>query len=194
MIKKLALLSVFGLLTTCLVSCGEPSKPATGTTPASTAGKSEGQDLAKKILATYDEAVAETAKLANEKPESAELKPKVEQIIATYSAKMAELNVEYRALKTKDVASFGQANTYMGDNRGKHVSNADNSLTVALKYYNLEKGDKEMVELLTTKLVALIDIAVSATAGLPPHSCKWGAVAGAACAERFRHFALIQGD
>jgi hypothetical protein len=160
MIKKLALLSVCGLLTACLVSCGEPSKSTTGTTSAPAAGKTDGQDLAKKILATYDEAIAEAAKVANEKPESAELKPKIEQIIATYSAKMGELNAEYLALKTKDIASFGQANTYMGDNRGKHVANADNTLTVALKYYNLEKGDKEMVELLTTKMVALIDIAV----------------------------------
>jgi hypothetical protein len=116
--------------------------------------------LAKKILSTYDEAVAEAAKLANEKPDSATLKPKIEKIIETYSAKMEKLNVEYLALKAKDVSSFGQANTYMGENRGKHVTKADNTLTVAIKHYNLEKGDKEMVDLLTTKLAAMIDIAV----------------------------------
>jgi hypothetical protein len=160
MIQKLVLLSLCGVLASSVISCSKPEQPTTGTASAPAAGKSEGQDLAKKILSTYDEAVAEVAKTANQKPEAAVLKPKVEQIIATYSAKMGELNVEYRALRTKDVSSFGQANTYMGDNRGKHVLNADNSLTVAVKHYNLEKGDKEMVELLTSKLAALMDIAV----------------------------------
>lgn len=158
MMKKLVLLSLCGVLAASLISCGKPKQSTTGTAPA--AGDSEGRDLAKKILATYDEAVAEAAKLANAKPESAVLKPKIEQLIATYSTKMAELNVGYLALRTKDVRSFGQANTYMGEFRGKHVFNADNTLTPALRYYNLEKGDKETVQLLTSKLAALIDVAV----------------------------------
>jgi hypothetical protein len=160
MIKKLVLLSLCGVLAASVISCSKPAQPTNGKAPAPAAGKSDGQDLAKKILSTYDEAVAEAAKTANQKPEAAVLKPKIEEIIATYSTKMGELNVEYLALRTKDVSSFGQANTYMGDNRGKHVNKADNTLGVAIKYYNLEKGDKETVELLTSKLAAMIDIAV----------------------------------
>jgi hypothetical protein len=164
MITKLVLASICGVLTVSLISCGKTKQSAGGTdssnAAAPAAGNSEGQDVAKKILATYDEAVAEAAKLAVDKPEPAVLKPKLEALITSYSAKMAELNVGYKALKTKDVASFGQCNTYMGSNRGKHVLNADNTLTAAVKYYNLEKGDKEIVALLTTKLAAIMDVAV----------------------------------
>jgi hypothetical protein len=164
MIKNLVLVSICGVLTASLICCGK-SKPTAGGSDAAkssstAAGQSAGQDVAKKILTTYDEAVAEAGKLAGARPESAVLKPQLEQLITTYSAKMATLNAEYKALKTKDIASFGAANTYMGENRGKHVTKADNTLTAVIKYYNLEKGDKEIVALLSTKLAAVIDVAV----------------------------------
>ena len=164
MIKKFVLISICGTLAASLICCGKSKTAPSGTDAAKAsppaAGKSEGQDVAKKILSTYDEAVAEAAKLAGAKPEPAVLKPQLEQLIKTYSDKMSALNVGYKALKAKDIASFGAANTYMGENRGKHVTNADNTLTAAIKYYNLEKGDKEIVALLTTKLAAVIDVAV----------------------------------
>jgi len=176
MVKKLVLSFVCGVLAAGLISCDKSKKPPTQSPPTKTsadksapaaapaatpaAGANEGRDLAKKILATYDEAVAEAGKLAKDKPESAVLKPQLEQLIASYSPKMAELNTQYLALRAKDIRSFGQANTYLGEFRGKHVANADNTLAPVVKYYNFEKGDKEIVQLLSSKLVALIDIAV----------------------------------
>ena len=164
MIKKLILVALCGGLSVSLNSCGKSKDSTTGkdSSPGTSvsASKGVGEDLAKKILATYDEAVAEVAKAANPKPESAVLTPQIEKIITTYTAKMAALNTEMLALKAKDVAAFGAANSYMGSNRGKHVAKADTTLTVPIKYYNLDKGDKAMVEMLTTKLVAMIDVAV----------------------------------
>jgi hypothetical protein len=172
MVKKLVLLFVCGVLAAGLISCDKSKKPPTQSPPAKTsadksapaaapaAAANEGRDLAEKILATYDEAVAEAAQLAKDKPESAVLKPKLEQLIASYSPKMAELNTQYLALHTKDIKGFGQANIHLGEFRGKHIANAYNTLTPVLKYYNFEKGDKEIVQLLSSKLVALIDIAV----------------------------------
>jgi hypothetical protein len=137
----------------------QPPAAATQTAPAQ-AADNEGVQLAKEILGVFDDAVAETAVLVKDKPESADLKAKFGTLYDKFAAKMAEINTRYLALKAKDIRLFGSANGYMGDNRGQHVFKKDNKLTEAYQYYNLQKGDKEIVDLLSNKLPALIDIAV----------------------------------
>ena len=133
---------------------------STATTAAGSSGGATGVAVAEEILATFDEMVAEVAALANAKPEPATLKPQLEEIYATYTPVMTMLNGEYLALRDADVAQFGECNSYLGSNRGKHVADKDNTLTPALQYYNLELGDQEMVSLLSQKPVDLLDIAV----------------------------------
>jgi len=140
-------------------AAAQPQAPGTQTaTPP--AGDNEGVLLAKEILGVFDEAVAEAAGLTRDKPEPAELKPKLAALYGKYAATMAEINPRFLALKTKDIRPFGAANGYLGENRGKHDFNKDNALADAYRYYNLEKGEKDIVDFLSHKLPALIDIAV----------------------------------
>ncbi|MCX6560180.1 MAG: hypothetical protein NTZ26_06645 [Candidatus Aminicenantes bacterium] len=138
------------------------AKPQTPTAQAAVvpAADNEGVLLAKEILGLFDEAVAEAAGLTKDKPEAAALKPKLDALYEKYAAKMAEINPRFLALKAKDIALFGAANGYLGENRGKHDLAKDNTLSDAYRYYNLEKGEKEIVDFLAHKLPALIDIAV----------------------------------
>jgi hypothetical protein len=134
--------------------------PAAATQASPPAGDNEGVLVAKEILGLFDEAVSEAVTLTKEKPDAAVLKPQLAALYDKYAAKMAEINPRFLALKTKDIRLFGSANGYMGENRGKHVFEKDNKLTDAFRYYNLEKGEKEIVDFLSNKLPALIDIAV----------------------------------
>jgi hypothetical protein len=155
-----------------LAACGGKNAPAenkaaapqpqapVSQTAAPPAADNEGVLLAKEILGVFDEAVAETAGLVKDKPEAADLKPKLNALYDKYAAKMAEINPRFLALKTKDIRLFGSANGYMGENRGKHDFDKDNTLSDAYRYYNLQKGEKEIVDFLAHKLPALIDIAV----------------------------------
>jgi hypothetical protein len=165
-----AILLVFGLALV-LAACGgktpsdsapaaQKPAPAAPQTTAPPAADNEGVLLAKEVLTVFDEAVAEAAALTKDKPEAADLKPKLAALYDKYAAKMAEINPRYLALKTKDIRLFGSANGYMGENRGKHDFDKDNKLSDAYRYYNLEKGEKEIVDFLSHKLPALIDIAV----------------------------------
>ena len=133
--------------------------PAAATQAAPPAGDNEGVLLAKEILGLFDEAVAEAVTLTKDKPEAAVLKPQLTALYDKYAAKMAEINPRFLALKTKDITLFGACNGYMGSNRGRHVFEKDNKLTDAYRYYNLEKGEKEIVDFLSLKLSTLIDIA-----------------------------------
>jgi hypothetical protein len=140
-----------------------PSSATVATTATSSgAGVAGGQGtaVAKEILATFDEIVAKAADLAKAKPEPAVLKTQLEELYTTYTAKMTELNGKYLGLRDSDIAQFGECNTYLGENRGKHVTAKDNTLTPAMQYYNLQLGDKEIVSLLSQKPVELLDIAV----------------------------------
>jgi len=130
--------------------------------PEAAAVKAEGAAVAKEILDTFDKAVAEAAELAKDKPAAAELKPRLEAIIENYKKPMADLNVRFLALKDKDIRAFGAANGYMGENRGRHIFNMynENALGPAIAYYNIEKNEQEIVELLTKKIIELINIAV----------------------------------
>ena len=136
-----------------------PAAPATAQA-APPAGDNEGVLLAKEILGLFDEAVSEAAALTKDKPEAAALKPQLSALYDKYAAKMAEINPRFLALKAKDIALFGACNTYMGEKRGAHVYDKDIKLSDTFRYYNLEKGEKEIVDFLNTKLPALIDIAV----------------------------------
>jgi hypothetical protein len=133
---------------------------SSATTVAAAGAGGQGEAVAKEILATFDELVGKVAELGNAKSDAATLKPKLEELYASYTPKMAALNVKYLALRDADVAQFGACNTYLGNERGKHVTEKDNTLTVAVKYYNLEVGDQEMVKLLSDKPVELLEIAV----------------------------------
>jgi hypothetical protein len=88
------------------------------------------------------------------------LQPKLDALYEKFATKMAEINPRFLALKAKDIALFGAANGYMGENRGRHVFEKDNKLGVGIAYYNFQKGEKAVVDFLSNKLPALIDIAV----------------------------------
>jgi hypothetical protein len=120
----------------------------------------EGTAVAKEILDLFDQAVAETGELMKTKPEPADLKPKLQALYDKYAASMAGLNPKFLALKAKDIRLFGAANGYLGENRGKHVYDKDIKLGEGIAYYNFQKGDQEIVAFTSSKLPALIDIAV----------------------------------
>jgi len=120
----------------------------------------EGVTTAKEILAAFDEAVADAAKILKDKPEAAVLKPKLETLYKSYEEKMKKINARFRALKTKDIRLFGAANTYIGENRGKHVFKKDQALGEYISYYNFQKGDMETVKLISDGIVKMLDAAV----------------------------------
>ncbi len=88
------------------------------------------------------------------------LLPQLEKLYADYGAKMAVLNARFLALRDKDIFAFRQANGYMSDNRPQHVLAKDNALGQAIAYYNFEKGDQVVVDMLANKIVKLLDDAV----------------------------------
>jgi hypothetical protein len=161
-------LAFIALLTAC--SGGKnasESQPADQVAPAASNAASSGQlpadnegvQLAKEILGLFDQAVDEAVGLVKDKPEAAELKPKLEALYKSYSERMAAINPRYLGLKDKDVRLFGAANTYLGENRGRHDFEKDNKFKDAYVYYNLEKGEKEIVDFLSHKLISIIDVA-----------------------------------
>jgi hypothetical protein len=168
--RRASYLLLVGLVV-LLAACGGKDKPAADQTAAAElqapavqtaapAADDEGVQVAKDILAVYDEAAAEAASLAKDKPEAAVLKPQLEALLEKYAAKMAALNPRYLALRDKDVRLFGSANSYMGEHRGPRYIENENKLKDIYAYYNLEKGEREIVDILSNKIVRLIDIAV----------------------------------
>jgi hypothetical protein len=169
--KKAALILFLGSIA-LLAACGggktaSESQPADQVAPAASSASAAGQlpadnegvQLAKEILGLFDQAVDEAAGLVKDKPEAAELKPKLEALYKSYSDRMAAINPRYLALKDKDVRLFGAANTYLGEYRGRHDFEKDNKFKDAYVYYNLEKGEKEIVDFLSHKLISMIDVA-----------------------------------
>lgn len=120
----------------------------------------EGIAVAKEILDTFDKAVEEAAIILKEKPEAEILKTKLEALYKTYESKMGEINAKYLALKTKDIRLFGAANTYLGENRGKHVFKKDQVLGEYVSYYNFQKGDAQSVNLISNGIIHMLDVAV----------------------------------
>lgn len=151
--------------------CGgsDPEAEGPATTAASSAssdagqpeGDGEGVKVAEEILATFDELVGKVAEIANAKPEPAVLAPQLEELYESYVPTMTELNGMYLALRDSDVVQWGACNTYLGENRGKHVFDKDTVLTEAVSHYNLQLGDQEMVALISKRPVELLDIAVA---------------------------------
>lgn len=133
---------------------GAPEKIVEAKEPGS------GELLAQKILDVFDECVAGVAELASAKPEPEELTPQLEELYQEYQVKMAELNREYLALREQDISQFGAANSYLGEHRGRHVFQKDNLLGEAVAYYNFQKGDQELVKLLTNGPVQLLEQAL----------------------------------
>ncbi|MCU0276656.1 MAG: hypothetical protein MUF02_07375 [Acidobacteria bacterium] len=150
-----------------LAACGEKSAapPGQAQAPAKTAAQAQaGEDAGKaiidEILATFDQCVAEAAALAKDKPEAAVLMPQLEKLYAGYGVKMAALNARFLALRDQDIFAFRRANGYMTDNRPQHVHAKDNTLNAAYIYYNLEKGERAVVDMLSLTIVKLLDAAV----------------------------------
>ncbi len=155
------------LISFCLIfsACGD-----SGDKPAKTEKKSpkisikkdgvdKGVVVARAILATFDQAVNETVELTKAKTAAAEVKPKLRALIQKYTEKMQELNKKYLALKTEDIALFGSANGYLGENRGKHVYGMDQKLYTMRNHYQ-QQTDKEMDALLHQELINLLETAV----------------------------------
>jgi DNA-binding ferritin-like protein len=119
-----------------------------------------GKAIIDEILTTFDQCVAEAAALAGARPEASVLLPQLEKLYAGYGEKMAALNSRFLALRDQDIFAFRQANGYMSQNRPQHVSAKDNALSQSIAYYNFEKGEQEVVDMLSRKIVKLIDQAV----------------------------------
>lgn len=149
------------MVLTVFTACGNKQEaPRAVTAAQAQAAEDAGKAIVDEILATFDQCVAEAAALAMDRPEAAALLPQLEKLYADYGARMAALNARFLALRDRDVFAFRRANGYMTDNRPKHVFAKDNTLTPALQYYNLEKGEKAVVDMLSSRIVKLLDDAV----------------------------------
>jgi hypothetical protein len=148
-------------IVTIFMTCGQKAEAPQAQSPATDAQTSlpadAGKVLAEEILTTFDQCVADAAALAKDKPEAAVLLPRLEKLYADYGVKMDALNAKFLALKDQDIFAFRRANGYMSDNRPKHVFAKDNTLRPAIVYYNLEKGEQAVVDMLSSKIVRLLD-------------------------------------
>ena len=159
--KKSATLFFVCMALVAFAACGKKAEvPKAATAAQAQAAEDAGKAIVDEILASFDQCVAEAAVLAKDKPEATVLIPQLEKLYADYGARMAALNSRFLALRNQDVFAFRRANGYMTDNRPKHVFAKDNTLTPALQYYNLEKGEKAVVDLLANGPVKLLDAAV----------------------------------
>ena len=163
MIQKTILASLTVLLV-FFAGCGKkvepPQAPAAKTETQAAAANEAGVKIVDEILAAFDHCVAEAAALAKDKPEASVLLPQLEKLYADYGGKMADLNAKFLALRDQDIFAFRRANGYMSDNRPKHVFAKDNTLNSAYAYYNLEKGETAVVDMLSNKITRLLDDAV----------------------------------
>ncbi len=162
--KKNSVLVLFCVVMFFFAACGEkgeaPQAPVAKSETQAAAANDAGVKIVDEILATFDQCAAEAAALAKDKPEAAGLMPQLERLYADYGVKMAALNARFLALRDQDVFAFRRANGYMTDNRPKHVFAKDNTLRPAIVYYNLEKGEQAVVDMLSNKIVKLLDEAV----------------------------------
>lgn len=142
-------------------ACGkkEPA-PKAVTAAQAQAADDGGKAVVDEILAAFDQCVAEAAALAKDKPEAAVLMPRLETLYADYGVRMAALNARFLALRDQDIFAFRRANGYLTENRPRHVFAKDNTLTPALQYYSLEKGEKAVADMLANGPVKLLDAAV----------------------------------
>jgi hypothetical protein len=164
MSKRNVLLALLCLTLALTVGCGKkeetPQVPTAAVQQKAGDLDEVGVKIVDEILAAFDQCVAEAAALAKDKPEAAVLLPQLEKLYADYGVKMAALNVRFLALRDQNIFSFQRANGYMTDNRPKHVFSKDNTLAPAIAYYNFEKGEQAVVDMLSSRIVKLIDDAV----------------------------------
>ncbi len=165
--KRTLLMLVFVcVMLMIFMACGQKAETpqaqaaAAKTETQATAANNAGVKIIDEILAAFDQCVADAAALAKDKPEAAVLLPQLEKLYADYGVKMAALNGRFLALRDQDIFAFRRANGYMTDNRPKHVFNKDTILSSAYVYYNLEKGERAVVDMLSSKIVRLLDDAV----------------------------------
>lgn len=158
--KKLNLLTLFFIaLALIFGACGGDGQDQPANAKPENQAEDHGVIVAKAILATFDQAVAEVYELVKDQPETAAVKLQLMELYEKYSLKMGELNKKYLALKTEDIAIFGSANGYLGENRGKHVW-AMNQKLDAIRYHYQKQEDQEMDKLVHQELIDLLDKAV----------------------------------
>lgn len=162
--KSLQLFVFMCVLLTIFMACGQKTETsqalAAKTETQAAAANDAGVKIIDEILATFDQCVTQAAVLAKDKPEAAVLMPQLEKLYAETGVKMAALNAKFLALRDQDIFAFRQANGYLSDNRPKHVFSKDTVLSPAYVYYNLEKGEAAVVDMLSSKIVRLLDEAV----------------------------------
>jgi len=164
--QKTILIASLCVMLAFFAACGEKAElpeaqaSAEKTEAQAAAANDAGLQIVDEILAAFDRCVAEAAALAKEKPEAAVLLPQLEKLYAEYGVKMAALNARLLALRDQDIFAFRRANGYMTDNRPKHVFAKDNTLSQAIAYYNFEKGEQTVVDMLSSKICRLLDEAV----------------------------------
>jgi len=137
-----------------------PQALAAKTATQAAAANDAGVKIIDEILAAFDQCVAQAAALAKDRPEAAVLLPQLEKLYAATGVKMAALNARFLALRDQDIFAFQRANGYMTDNRPQHVFAKDNTLSQVIAYYNFEKGEQAVVDMLSSKIVRLLDEAV----------------------------------
>lgn len=137
---------------------GETAETQTEET-AEAASEKKGEEIAKEILSTFDQAIAEVLELVKDKPEPADVQAQLDEIYGKYEEKMKEINTRYLALRDEDIELFGQANGYIGENRGRHVMEMNTTLDQYIYYYGQEKGNTEFADAISKGFIKLLDIA-----------------------------------
>lgn len=117
--------------------------------------------MAEEIFAAFDDLADEVAQLANGKPGPAVLKPQLEELYESYTPTMMELQAKYLALEASDEFAFRVCKGEISTNRPLHITEMESAMVEAIKYYNFELGDQEIVSLLTKRPIELLNIAVN---------------------------------
>ncbi|MBN1365682.1 MAG: hypothetical protein JW976_12805 [Syntrophaceae bacterium] len=159
-IQVLFVCSVLIFFAACGKKAENPQAAAAKTATQAAAANDAGVKIIDEVLAAFDQCVAQAAALAKDKPEAAVLLPQLEKLYADTGVKMAALNARFLALRDQDIFAFRAANGYMTDNRPQHVFAKDSALSQAIAYYNFEKGEQAVVDMLSVKIVRLLDDAV----------------------------------
>ena len=172
MLWAVVLMLIAGLIAVMVSGCGGSDSDAadTTTTGASSSdsslapeGGGEGAALGAEILDAFDELVGKVSEKVKDKPEPDAVKPQLEELYASYEPIMKELNTKYLALKDSDTSEFGACNSFLNDNRPQRVAAITDIMIEPIKYYNLELGAQDIVDLITEKPVELLDTALAVT-------------------------------
>ncbi len=160
----LSILAVF-----LVAGCGkEAPAPATGssgtsggsvTSQALTQAKARGEAVAKEILDTYGKLLDEVHALVKDKPDGAEVAPKLSALVESYRPVMEALGAKRKAL-ADDRNAFAPLNGYLSGNRPQAVSRGDQLLGSIVFHYRGEKPNEEVVNLLLG-LPKILDLATN---------------------------------